>query len=148
MVNSNNIGTTIFILFIVTLCLTGLYYVSSEVTSKNTKLDIESQALVNSMGNDYNNYGYNTTIIITEASNESNFEGVDAYVREYLEDKTEINQKETMLNKVLNFPATLLIIFGVEESFILIAFNTLVYSLLGVLIGLQIFKAIRSGETD
>lgn len=146
--NTNNIGTTIFILFLVSLCLTGLFYVSSDVTSKNTKLDIKSQDLVESMGNDYNKYEYNSTLTVSEADSEANFEGVDAYVREYLEDKTEINKKETMLNKVLNFPATLLIIFGVEESFILIAFNTLIYSLLSVLIGLQIYKAIRSGETD
>jgi hypothetical protein len=146
---TNNLGTTVFVLFIVGIVLTGIFFISDDIRT-NDKLDINSEILLNNLNNDYNsNYNY-TTYLSQEQSNltnGSNFEGVDAYVRQYLEDKSEIENKKSTVEKILTFPSLLLVIFGVSNSSMLIGFNVLVYSFLSFMIGLQIFKAIY-GEVD
>lgn len=145
---SNNIGTTAIIIFIVLALFGGLYYTSLEISSKNDKLDVTSEQTLDSIGVQYVN-NLNTTSFSSEDGdfNDSNFDGVDAFVRQYLEDKSEIEQKRTLLNKVLLFPSIAISVFGVEDMIILYTFSTLAYGLIGFLIGLQIIKAIK-GEVD
>jgi len=145
---SNNIGTTAIIIFIILLLFGGLYYASLEISDRNDKLDISSQQTLDNIGVEYqNNLNFTLESESTEEFNDSNFDGVDAFVRQYLEDKSEIQQKRTLLNKILLFPSIIISVFGVENNILLITFSTLVYSLLVFLLSLQVIKAIK-GEVD
>lgn len=144
----NNIGTLAIVIFLLTLLFGGLYYVGLEVSTKNTKLDTKSEQTLTSLGVFYND---NITKVDfktdTGEFNDSNFDGVDAFVRQYLEDKSEIEQKKSLLNTVLLYPSFLISIFGVEDMTLLLIFSGLVYGLIVFLITLMVIKAIR-GEVD
>jgi len=144
----NNIGTLAIVIFLLTLLFGGLYYVGLEVSTKNTKLDTKSNQTLTSLGVFYND---NITKVDFKTDsgefNDSNFDGVDAFVRQYLEDKSEIEQKKSLLNTILLYPSFLISIFGVEDMIILTTFSALVYGLIVFLIALMVIKAIR-GEVD
>lgn len=144
----NNIGTMSIIIFLLTLLFGSLYFVSVDISSSNTKLDTNSIQIIETLGAEYIN-NINSTNFNTENEefNDSNFDGVDAFVRQYLEDKSEIEQKKSLLNTVLLYPSFIISIFGVEDMTILIMFSSLVYGLILFLLTLQIIKAIR-GEVD
>ena len=144
----NNIGTLAIVIFLLTLLFGGLYHVSQEVSDKNTKLDTKSVQVIQTLGVTYENE-ISTTDFETDSGefNDSNFDGVDAFVRQYLEDKSEIEQKKSLLNTILLYPSFLISIFGVEDMIILTTFSALVYGLIVFLIALMVIKAIR-GEVD
>ena len=144
----NNIGTLAIVIFLLTLLFGGLYYVSQEISDKNTKLDTKSVQVIQTLGVTYENE-ISTTDFETDSGefNDSNFDGVDAFVRQYLEDKSEIEQKKSLLNTILLYPSFIISIFGVEDMIILTTFSALVYGLIVFLIALMIIKAIR-GEVD
>jgi len=144
----NNIGTLAIIIFLLTLLFGGLYYVSQEVSDKNTKLDTKSVQVIKTLGVTYEN-DINATDFETDSGefNDSNFDGVDAFVRQYLEDKSEIEQKKSLLNTILLYPSFIISIFGVEDMIILTTFSALVYGLIVFLITLMVIKAIR-GDVD
>lgn len=121
---------------------------SLDISDKNTKLDTKSIQVINTLGVNYVN-NINTTNFESEDEefNESNFDGVDAFVRQYLEDKSEIEQKKSLLNTILLYPSFIISIFGVEDMIILTTFSVLVYGLIVFLITLMVIKAIR-GEVD
>jgi len=144
----NNIGTLAIVIFLLTLLFGSLYYVSLDITTNNTKLDDKSVQVINTLGVNYVNEINNTNFETEdEEFNESNFDGVDAFVRQYLEDKSEVEQKKSLLNTVLLYPSFIISIFGVEDMVILTTFSVLVYGLITFLITLQIIKAIK-GEVD
>ena len=144
----NNIGTLALVIFLLTLLFGSLFYVSLEVSDKNTKLDTKSIQVIETLGvnyvNDINNTDFETQ---NTEFNDSNFDGVDAFVRQYLEDKSEIEQKKSLLNTILLYPSFIISIFGVEDMIILTTFSVLVYGLIVFLIGLMVIKAIK-GEVD
>ena len=144
----NNIGTLAIVIFLLTLLFGSLFYVSLEVSDKNTKLDTKSIQVIETLGVNYVN-DINNTDFETENTefNDSNFDGVDAFVRQYLEDKSEIEQKKSLLNTILLYPSFIISIFGVEDMIILTTFSVLVYGLIVFLIGLMVIKAIK-GEVD
>ena len=144
----NNIGTLALVIFLLTLLFGSLFYVSLEVSDKNTKLDTKSIQVIETLGvnyvNDINNTDFETQ---NTEFNDSNFDGVDAFVRQYLEDKSEIEQKKSLLNTILLYPSFIISIFGVEDMIILTTFSVLVYGLIVFLITLMVIKAIK-GEVD
>lgn len=144
----NNIGTLAIVIFLLTLLFGGLYYVSLDISTTNTKLDTKSIQVIENLGVNYVN-NINTTDFETNNTefNDSNFDGVDAFVRQYLEDKSEIEQKKSFLNTVLLYPSFMLSIFGVEDMVILTLFSVVVYGLITFLLTLQIIKAVK-GEVD
>jgi len=144
----NNIGTLAIVIFLLTLLFGGLYYVSLEISDKNTKLDTKSVQVIQTLGVTYENE-ISATDFETDSGefNDSNFDGVDAFVRQYLEDKSEIEQKKSLLNTILLYPSFIISIFGVEDMIILTTFSVLVYGLIAFLITLMVIKAIR-GEVD
>jgi len=146
----NNLGTTFLLIAILSIFMIGLYSVSQDIANNNTKLDTKSQEVIISLGAEYNNNfeGFNMSIEQTGVTNDSSFESVDAFSRQYLEDKSEIKQKETTLNKILLFPSLVLIVIGVEDMTLLIIWSGLIYTLITLYLGLQIYKAARTGEVD
>ena len=145
-----NVGGTAVVLFVVVLFMAGISFISTDI-NKNTNLDGKSQQLLIDLGAEYtNNYEATTTFATTPSAvtNDSSFVGVDSFARQYLEDKAEVTQKKSTIEKVLRFPELFLKIFGVEQEEILIAWSAAIGGLLVFLIGLQIYKAIRTGEVD
>lgn len=145
----NNLGTTAIIVFLFTLLIGGLYFVTGDITDNNDKLDLKSEQVINSIGVEYNTK-LNDTSFETEDSefDDSTFDGVDPFSRQYLEDKSEIDQKQSLVRTILLYPSFLIRIFGVEDMVILGLFSSLVYGLILFFIGLQIYKAISSKEVD
>ena len=147
---AGNIGSTATILFIVVAFLVGLNLIGGDLSS-NTNLDANSVRLLSNISSEYNsNYAYDS-IYSTATDNltsNSTFDSVDPFSRQYLEDKSDIQQKQNTLNKILNVPSLFLLMLGIENSLILIAWNTLIYGLLTFMLALQIYKAVRTGEVD
>jgi hypothetical protein len=144
---SNNILTTSFIILILVVLFTGLYYSTIDIDNNNDKLDSDSEDIIDYLGVYYNNISDTSFISTSGQYNDSSFDDVDPYIRQYLEDKTEIQQKQSILNKVVSYPSIILRVFGVSDSTILIAFNSLIYGFITFIIGLQIYKAIK-GDVD
>jgi len=144
----NNIGTLAIIIFLLVLLFGGLYYVSVDISNTNTKLDTKSVQVITNLGVEYQNINSSTNFETEDTEfNDSNFDGVDAFVRQYLEDKSEIEQKKSLMYTILLYPSFIISIFGVEDMIILTTFSSLVYGLITFLLTLQVIKAIR-GEVD
>lgn len=142
-----NIGNVIVILFMVVGVFSVIGIIGTEVLD-NPNLDYESVKLVSKL-----NYDINTTYAISnlevqenEATNDSTFTGVDAYARQYLEDKTEIAQQKSILNKIITTPELVLNSFGIDNNLIVKSILSLFVTLTGIFIGLYIYKAVRTGE--
>lgn len=143
-----NIGTTATLILIVVMFLGGLSAISTDIL-KNNNLDNSSKNLLTDLNDEYSNnynssFAFNTST--SNVTNESTFSGVDAFARQYLEDKSETEQKKSVINRVVNFPSLFLKMFGVDNQVILNIWNTAIYGFIAFLLGLQIYKAIRTGE--
>lgn len=145
----NNLGTTAIIVFLFSLLIGGLYFAADDISNNNDKLDLKSEQVITSIGVEYNTKLKDTSFETEETEfNDSTFDGVDPFSRQYLEDKSEIDQKQSLVRTVLLYPSFLISIFGVEDMIILGLFSSLVYGLILFFIGLQIYKAISSKEVD
>lgn len=147
---AGNIGSTAIILFIVVAFLGAISILAPEF-EENNMLDNSSKELLTDLSNEYNdNYKSQTAFDVPEnnVTNTSLFSGIDDFARQYLENKVEITQKQSTVEKVLGLPGIFLKIFGVEDSALLILWNSAVYGLILFLIGLYAYKAIKTGEVD
>jgi len=123
--------------------------IASESSLKNPNLDDESISLIVELEYEVLTYNDDTLTQSDNAITEnSSFEGVDAYARQYLEDKSEITQKKTILNKVLGVPDLILKSLGVQNSTLLTSIKLIIVAMITFLIGIAVYKAIRTGETD
>lgn len=147
---AGNIGSTATILFIVVFFLAGISFIAEDFNN-NSMMNNESQALLSNLSSEYQ-ANYKTTEVMevptNNVTNQSVFSGVDDFARQYLENKVEMTEKQSTIEKVLGFPGLFLKIFGVTNSNLLIAWNSLIYGLITFLIGLQVYKAIKTGEVD
>ena len=118
----------------------------------NGMMDEDSRTLLSDLSSEYaSNYagdevfqpgGDNVT------GNASLFAGVDTFALQYLEEKGTVTQQKSTMEKVLNFPGLFLRIFGVDDVALLNAWNSAIFSLLVFLIGIYVYKAIKTGEVD
>jgi len=137
------------LLSLVVLFLTFGTTIADEVGVKNPNLDDESIALIVDLN-------YESDILNVDAlgestspvTDDSSFEGVDPFARQYLEDKSEITQKKSTLDKVLGVPDLILKSIGIQNTALLVTIKLLIVSLLTFVIAIALYKAIRTGETD
>lgn len=144
------LGQLATILLITILFLVGINQITNDV-SNNSNLDLASQELLSDINSDYNsNYLANETFEVgtSNITSNSTFAGVDAFSRQYLEDKSANQEREGVVDRVLGLPQLFLTMFGVTNTTILILWSTAIYSFLTFLIGLAIYKSIRTGEVD
>lgn len=145
-----NIGSTAIMLFIVVLFLAGISILAPEF-SDNDMMDNRSTALLSDLSSEYELNYRSQDVFEPEPNNVTNqsvFGGVDDFARQYLENKEEITEDQSVAEKILGVPGLFLKIFGVEDSALLIAWNSAVYGILVFLIGLYAYKAIKTGEVD
>lgn len=146
----NNLGTSFVLLFIVGMFMLLLNSITDDI-SQNPNLDSKSISLLTDIDSEFEtNYNQAQLLATTETSLAANstFEGVDAFYRSTAEDKAEVQGKQSTINKLVNLPSLFIKMFGIDNNAVLIAFNVLVYSLIALLIALQIYKAVRTGEVD
>jgi len=119
--------------------------------SDNDMMDTTSHELLSDLSNEYET-NYNTDTSFSPESNnvtnDSIYGGLDTFAQQYFEEKIQITDKQSTVEQVLGFPGLFLKIFGVDDSALLIAWNSAVYGLLVFLIGLYAYKAIKTGEVD
>lgn len=148
-----NIGTTATLLLIMVLFLGGISFISDDI-AQNPNLDSNSITLLNDLGTEYdNNYGADTTFSTDNIdplieNDSSTCLGVDAFFKQSCLDKAEVDSNENTVNKILGFPVLFLRMFGVENTNLLLLWSTAIYSFIAFLIGLQLYKAFRTGEVD
>ena len=136
-------------LFLTVLFLSFATTIADESELKNPNLDEESKNLIFDLNNEAITYNEGTLEEDQSSVTEnSSFQGVDAYARQYLEDKSEITQKKTTLDKVLGTPDLILKSIGVQNTALLTSIKIMIVSIISFLIGLAVYKAIRTGETD
>jgi hypothetical protein len=121
---------------------------ATEVGNKNSILDDNSVNLIIELNYEASQFN-SSNLEETQSSltNDSTFEGVDAFARQYLEDKSEITQKKTTLEKVFGVPDLVITAVGIENNALIISIKILLISLLSFALGLALYKAIRTGET-
>jgi len=144
----NNIGSIAMVLFIITVMMLGLNLISSEIEG-NDNLDVRSQALI--LDVQYESITYDSAILDASSSNiteNATFTGVDPFSRQFLEDKSEVLQKKSTVDKVITSPDLFVKLIGVESNEAILAFKLLIVGLLVFFIGLMIYKAVKTGEVD
>ena len=146
---TNNLGTTAIIVFLFSLLIGGLYFATGDISANNDKLDLKSEQIIYNLGVNYTakfkNPNFETE---NNEFNDSTFDGVDSFSRQYLEDKSEIEQKQSLIKTILLYPGFLISVFGVEDMLLLSLFSSLIYGLIAFFIGLQIYKAISGKDVD
>jgi len=143
------IGSIIVVILLTITIFTGLNSVATEITS-NPNLDIRSQQVIYELNNQVTN-NYKLTDIQTQndsITEDSTFEGTDAFVRQYLEDKNAISEKKSTLEKVIGFPEFLLKVSGLSAVNLYIYIIGLIVVFLGLWIFFAGYKAVRTGEVD
>jgi hypothetical protein len=143
--NFITIGGLAIVLFFMAIIFSGLYFVAQDIVERNPNLDDNSLSVIQDLGVNVNNtYNRDTFSIGTsEITGNSTFIGVDAFTRQYLEDKAEVNQKKTVIDKIITAPDFLMRLIGIEDNTILITFRVIVGGLLGFFIALAVIKAIK-----
>lgn len=151
----NNLGTTAKIIFILSLFMIVLYASMGDISKKDQAratpmLDDKSVLLMNDLGIYYKNYSFNNSLQIQQqaVTNDSSFDGVDAFYRQNAEDKADVSELSSTIKSIYTFPSIFLRVFGIENQIILVGFATLVNSLIVFMLGLQTYKALRTGEVD
>jgi len=148
-----NIGTTATILLIMVLFLGGISFISTDI-SNNTNLDSDSIDLLDDLGAEYtSNYAAKDSFTTGNSdplieNDSSTCLGVDAFFKQSCLDAAEVDEKKSTMDKVLGFPGLFLKMFGVDNTTLLIAWSTAIYGFIAFMIGLQVYKAIRTGEVD
>lgn len=142
-----NIGNVIFIVFLSVAIFSIIAVIGTEAQN-NPNLDLESTEMIIKF-----NYEVNNTYSLNELSVEENnitanstFDGVDPFARQYLEDKSEIQQKKGVVDKALSLPTLIVSSFGVDNNKLVIIMLGLFFTGFSIFIGLYIYKAIRTGE--
>jgi len=142
-----NIGTTTIIITIIVIFLTGLVAISDDI-NKNPNLDTKSKQLLTDLGVEVNSSYTNDQIFNSTSLVNNTPSDPTAFSLQYLESKNQINQQKSTLDVIFNLPSLFIKMLGVENENLIISWNILIISLITLLIGLQIYKAIRTGEVD
>lgn len=141
---------TILGIITVVLVFVGIFTIMNIVGQEvqgNTNINNDSKLLITNinkkMGSDFDVAVFEEPD--SSLAKNSTFEGVDAYARQYLEDKSEIEKKYDMVNSVTNIPDLIILSLGVPVTWVS-AIKAFVVAILGLLVGLAIYVAIRTGE--
>jgi len=143
------IGSLTLIIMFVVIMFTGLNYVASDINGNNN-LDSRSQELISELNNEVSTkyqlsefQAQNDTLV-----QNNTFLGTDAFVRQYLEDKSDVSRKTSTLKKIVDFPAFILRISGLDTLQLMILVVGLIVVILGLWIFFAGYKAVRTGEVD
>ena len=147
-----NIGTTATLLLIMVLFLAGISFISDDI-SKNQNLDTQSITLLSNLGAEYNDkyhvnstFGKTTDPLLEE--NSTACLGEDAFFKQSCLDKDEIQTNKGIVETIFDFPELFLTMFGIDNENLLLAWKTAFIGFITFLIGLQLYKALRTGEVD
>ncbi|MDH4127272.1 MAG: hypothetical protein OEV44_00850 [Spirochaetota bacterium] len=144
-----NIGTFAVVLLLISITIFGLYQISTDVED-NSNLDLQSENLILDINYQRNNNYLEDDFQVTTKPITVNttFEGVDPYSRQYLEDKSEVLTKKTVIQKIVTAPDLLIKLLGIEEAALIISLRILIDGIILFFLGLVIYKAARTGEVD
>jgi len=143
------IGSIVIVIFLSITIFVGLNSVADNITG-NSNLDLRSQEVITELNGQVSTNYQLSNLQSTDGnlSEGSTFEGTDAFVRQYLEDKNSISEKKSTMDKIIGFPDFLMKISGFDS----IPLFIYIIGLIGILLGLWIFfasyKAVRTGEVD
>jgi len=124
--------------------------IATEVGETNPYLDNESRDLIYVLNYEIDETYNVNSLEVTESAvtNDSSFEGVDAFARQYLQDKSEIQQKKETLDKAKGLPDLLLKVVGIRDDGLVTVIKLILSAMIVFLIAIAIYKAVRTGETD
>ena len=146
----NTIGTYITLVFFVTLIFTLVALTGDEIKTKNTNLDNSSLEALAKITDDIDTTYSVDSLTIGESNITANssFEGTDAFQREFLESKTESNEKEGVVNKIIGVPDLILNSIGIQQPLIVTTIKALFGAFIIIFIALALYKAWKTGGTD
>lgn len=146
----NTIGTYMIIVFFITLMFGMIALTSDEIISKNPNLDNKSLEVLAQITTDISNT-YTVEQLTLGQDNitaNSSFTGTDSFEREFLESKTESNEKEGIVNKIIGVPDLILNSLGIQQPLIITTIKSLFGAFLVIFISLAVYKAWKTGQTD
>lgn len=146
---ANNIGSIFFVVVLIVSVLTVYSFFGNEIQDKNQNLDAKSLDVLSNLTGVRTSYtNSNFTIEENNVTSNSTFADVDPFARQYLEDSSNIQQKKSTLEQILNMPDILLNTLGITQPAVLVSIKLFFGAILTFFIGLAIYKAIRIGEVD
>lgn len=123
----------------------------NDIETVNTNLGLSSQNLIDKYQIQYNNlsgYVNITKPTLNLSSNETN--EVDPFFREYAEAKKSVNKFGSAIFFIYSIPTLLLIslpFIDIADT-ALVLINGIIYLLIGFIIIIAVYKAVRGGKVD
>lgn len=129
--------------------LFGLLSVTSVDIAKNPLLDNDSISNLATLNSQFDTIDISKTNFTNNATDNSTFEGTDAFQREFLESKaTTEGSNKNIMEKTIGIPAFLLTALGLPQNDATQVVLGIAVTLLLVLIGLVVYKAWKTGQVD
>ena len=100
------------VLFLVVIVYTGFNEVGQESLIKNDILDNNSRVLILNIQSDLNNNFNNLNVTESNLSNSTGNEGIDAFTRQFQENKQEKSKLEGLADNILSIPDLLILSFN------------------------------------
>lgn len=142
---------TIFMFVMIGLVgMTLLSFTLDDVSEKNVLLDEESTILITELQTDIST-NLELEDVDTEDSNltlNSTFEGTDDFSRQYREERTQVLENRNRIEKVTTLPSIVVKAFGVPQNDTTAFLLTALGVVLGFIILLAIYIAIKTGEVN
>ncbi len=132
----------IVIVFIVVVIFTGLNEIGQESIG-NSNLDNRSVELILNINNDLNNNFNDLSLVTSDLTANSTFEGQDPFVQQFLETKEQTGTFSAFISRITSIPD--LLILGVNDEIdeqTLAVYKVILTSFIALLIAVVVFVAI------
>jgi hypothetical protein len=136
-----------------TILFGGISIVNNDILAHNVNINNKSTQLIGKYDSQVSNmtnlqkskYRVDSTL----SSNQTN--QVDAFFRQYAENKNNIDKTKTAISFIWNIPAIILLsipFISINSNTLINLINGVIYLLISILILLSIYKAVRTGKVD
>jgi hypothetical protein len=151
--NITTVGGMATVLFIIVVFTTSFNVIGGEIQQRNPNLDNSSYDVLSNLSygatNTYNNNSFSLTgssLQVNLTSNGSN-EGIDPYIRQYVEDKQTGDQNKGVIARIINIPKFIYLLIGIPMPQIIITLFGIIGLFIAYMIGIAIYKFLK-GEAD
>ena len=145
----NNLGSFFTVIVIVALVFTLVNIASVDIVQNNPNLDEASLLLIDRINDDIQIFQPgDLTSTSNPVTNDSSFEGTDAFAREFLQSTSFVRNEQTILDKITGIPDLIVDSLGVDNQKSVTTIKLFLLAFISFFLGLALYKAIRTGEVD
>lgn len=144
------VGSFFTVVIIVTIFFTAIALTSDEIISKNGNLDNASlDALSKTVTTVDSTYDPgDLTLGADNLTANSSFEGTDAFQREFLESKSEAEDKRSVFGKIFGVPDLMLNSIGIQQPGLVLALKSLLIAFITFFTVIAVYVAWKRGDVE